>query len=191
MIVGITGGIGSGKSYIAHGLEQYGFVRYDCDQEAKRIIEQDPDVKSQIVQLFGTDVYQDGKYQTHKVADIVFAQPALLQALNAIVHPAVKADILNLQSTIYNPQSSLLIESAILWESGLDQICHKVIAVIAPEELRIQRAIARDHSDTNKVRARIKAQMSDQERCQHADIIVNNNEQQTLDQLCQYILQHL
>lgn len=190
MIVGITGGIGSGKSYIAKGLEQHGFLRYDCDQEAKHIIEQDSDVKSQIIKLFGTDVYQDGKYQTHKVADIVFAQPALLQALNAIVHPAVKADILS-RCTMHDAQCTMLIESAILWESGLDQICHKVIAVIAPEELRIQRAIARDHSDTNKVRARIKAQMSDQERCLHADIIVNNNEQQTLDQLCQYILQHL
>jgi len=191
MIIGITGGIGSGKSYIARGLAKQGFVIYDCDQEAKRIIEQDPIVKERISALLGDEVYADGKYQTKVVADKVFNAPTLLQSLNAIVHPVVKEDILRKAATCHMQPATLVVESAILWESGLDIICDKIVAVVADEEIRLQRAIARDHSNINRVRARMRAQMSDKERCKRADIIVNNNGQTPLNELCQYIMQHL
>jgi len=193
MIVGITGGIGSGKSYISRGLAKHGFVIYDCDKEAKRLIEQDPEVKEQITALFGDEAYIDGKYQTQVVADQVFNDPTLLQSLNAIVHPAVKKDILRrADSPIHQlTDSPLLVESAILYESGLDEICEKIIAITAPEEVRLQRAIRRDKSNIEKVRARMRAQMSDEERAQRANIVIYNDGTKILEETCQYIMQHL
>jgi len=193
MIVGITGGIGSGKSYISRGLAKHGFVIYDCDKEAKRLIEQDPEVREHISELLGEEVYANGKYQTKVVADKVFNNPTLLQSLNAIVHPAVKKDILRrADSPIHQlTDSPLLVESAILYESGLDQLCNQVIAVIAPEEVRIERAMCRDHASMEQIQSRIKAQMSDTERASKADIVINNDGTKILEETCQYILQHL
>ena len=95
MIIGITGGIGSGKSVIAKQLRQMGYEVYDTDSEAKRLIVEDAHVREQMTALFGEEVYQDGIYQTSFVAQQVFADKNLLAKLNAIVHPAVKADIIS------------------------------------------------------------------------------------------------
>ena len=162
MIVGLTGGIGSGKSYIAQALAQRGFRVYDCDREAKRIIAEDKNVQAAIIDLLGEEAFTKGVYNTAYVAQRVFAEPELLQGLNAIIHPAVKADILSFVHS-FTP-SLLIIESAILFESGLDQLCDKIVVVTAPEETRIARTIARDYQNEatpeniNKVRARIRAQ---------------------------------
>ena len=94
MIIGITGGIGSGKSTIAKQLRAMGYAVYDTDSEAKRLIVEDAHVRQQIEQLFGSEVYKDGVYQTALVAQRVFADHSLLAQLNAIVHPAVRADIM-------------------------------------------------------------------------------------------------
>lgn len=94
MIIGLTGGIGSGKSTIAQGLRQMGYAVYDTDSEAKRLIVEDENVRTQMVQLFGNEVYANGVYQTALVAQRVFTDRSLLAQLNAIVHPAVRADIL-------------------------------------------------------------------------------------------------
>ena len=94
MIIGITGGIGSGKSTIAKQLREMGYAVYDTDSEAKRLIVEDVNLRKQMEQLFGKEVYKDGVYQTAMVAQRVFADKSLLARLNAIVHPAVRADIL-------------------------------------------------------------------------------------------------
>ena len=160
MIIGITGGIGSGKSYLAQELAKRGFAVYDCDREAKRIIAEDKAVQAAIIKLLGKEAFIDGKYNTAYVAQRVFTEPQLLKALNAIVHPAVKADISCQSSDV----SLLVVESAILFESGLDELCDKIVVVTAPEETRIARTIARDYhneatpENINKVRARIRAQ---------------------------------
>ena len=180
MIVGITGGIGSGKSTIARALAARGFDVYDCDKEAKRIIAENKDVQQQIIALLGPEAFTtplapsleeraggEVSYNTAYVAQRVFAEPELLARLNAIVHPAVKADIL--QRSPFSPSERgtggvLFIESAILYEAGLDELCDRIIIVDAPEEVRLARTIARDYrgEDTpehiNKVRARIRAQ---------------------------------
>ena len=161
MIIGLTGGIGSGKSFLAQALAQRGFTVYDCDREAKRIIAENQDVQAAIKDLLGEEAFIEGKYNTAYVAQRVFAEPQLLEKLNKIVHPAVKADIL---SPFTSHLSPLIVESAILFESGLDQLCDKVVIVTAPEDVRIARTIARDYQGTatpeniNKVRARIRAQ---------------------------------
>ena len=156
MIVGITGGIGSGKSTIARELAKRGFVVYDCDLEAKRIIAEDTNVQKAIIGLLGEEAFVDGKYNTAYVSQRVFADKALLEQLNAIIHPAVKKDIMAKQPDY--------VESAILYEAGMDTLCYKVIVVDAPEEIRIARTIHRDYHDIasesniNNVRARIRAQ---------------------------------
>ncbi len=162
MIIGLTGGIGSGKSTIARELEKQGFAVYDCDREAKRIIAENDEVQQAIIDLLGKEAFVDGKYNTAYVAQRVFDKKELLEKLNKIVHPAVKADI-----CLRHGQSSksvLFIESAILCEAGLDSLCDKIVVVEAPEAMRIERVIARDYkgnalpANRYKVRARVRAQ---------------------------------
>ena len=162
MIIGITGGIGSGKSTIARELAKEGYAVYDCDQEAKRIIAEDESVQQAIIELLGHEAFVNGKYNTAYVSKQVFADKSLLERLNAIVHPAVRKDIKHWENNY--PHSVLFIESAILYEAGLDKICDKIIVVDAPEEVRIARTIQRDYhgealeTNLHKVRARINAQ---------------------------------
>ena len=164
MLIGITGGIGSGKSTIARALAARGFTVYDCDREAKRIIAENKEVQQQIISLFGEDSFVNGIYNTAYIAQRVFSNPSLLAQLNAIIHPAVKADILSLLPSTGRSGGVFFIESAILYEAGLDSLCDKIIVVDAPEDIRIARTIARDYNglsspdNINKVRARIHAQ---------------------------------
>lgn len=197
MIIGITGGIGSGKSTIAKQLCEMGYMVYDTDSEAKRLIVEDTHVRQQIEQLFGSEVYKDGIYQTALVAQRVFADHSLLAKLNAIVHPAVKADIMNrvsrlaiLDSRIGNQKNLFFIECAILYQAGFDTLCDKVVAVTAPEEIRLARVMKRDGTTIEKVRARIHAQEAEKD-VKRADIIINNNGQTPILTLCEEILQFI
>jgi dephospho-CoA kinase len=155
-IIGLTGGIGSGKSTIAQELGKQGFAVYDCDREAKRIIAENNEVQQAIIALLGEEAFVDGIYNTQYVAQRVFADPQLRQQLNQIIHPAVKNDILLKQPRV--------IESAILCEAGLDRLCDKIVVVDAPEDIRIERVLARDYkgdaspANIGKVRARVQAQ---------------------------------
>lgn len=194
MIIGLTGGIGSGKSVIANQLRQMGYSVYDTDSEAKRLIMEDVHVREQIEHLFGKNVYRNGVYQTAMVAQQVFANPSLLARLNAIVHPAVHQDIIRWVSKQNSPSfkkgkgvSLLFIECAILYQAGIDQFCDKVVAVTAPEQVRLERVIARDHSDKERVHARMRVQDVDKDMlC--ADIILNNDGRTPIPILCEEIL---
>ena len=155
-MIGITGGIGSGKSTIAHELAKRGFAVYDCDLEAKRIIAENSDVQKAIEDLLGEEVFVNGKYNTAHVAKRVFEDETLLANLNSIVHPVVAEDIVQKQPDF--------VESAILYDAGLDKLCDKVIVIDAPEDIRIARTIARDYHGeaTPENIAEIKARMSAQ-----------------------------
>ena len=179
-IVGITGGIGSGKSTIARELAQRGYTVYDCDREAKRIITSDQRVRAAIIELLGERSFEDGRYNTEYVSQRVFGEPTLLERLNAIVHPAVKQDI---QSSAAERSGVMFIESAILFEAGLDSLCNKIIVVEAPEELRLARTVARDYNGAatpdviNKVRARMCCQQSAAQRSsayKNATVLMND-----------------
>lgn len=188
MIIGITGGIGSGKSVIAKQLREMGYAVYDTDSEAKRLIVEDAHVREQMEQLFGEEVYRDGVYQTAVVAQRVFADQSLLARLNAIVHPAVRADIEGwLLENGGRDSEVCFIECAILYQAGFDTLCDKVVAVTAPEDIRLERVIARDHSTIDKVRARMRAQSTEQDLLR-ADIVVNNDGQTPISTLCEQIL---
>ncbi len=209
MLIGITGGIGSGKSTIAAELVRRGFEVYNTDNEAKRIVVSNPMVRSQIELLFGSEVYDGNHYCTERVSRIVFRNPSLLERLNAIVHPAVAYDLrqwyhrqteLARQGTQAAAVNMCFVECAILFESGLDQYCDRVVAVVAPEAVRIERTLQRDYKptpvektvlgvcsekniekprysqfDREAVRARIHAQMSDNERTARADMVLYND----------------
>lgn len=206
MLIGITGGIGSGKSTIAAELIRRGYGVYNTDNEAKRIIVTNPMVRSQIELLFGSEVYEGDRYCTERVSRIVFRNPSMLERLNAIVHPAVAYDLKQWyqrqqeQNTADTQPTVCFVECAILFESGLNQYCDRVAAVVAPEAVRIERTLQRDYkpthaeqsaqeqnnernrdkvvysqADREAVRARIHAQMSDEERSARADVVLNND----------------
>lgn len=193
MIIGLTGGIGCGKSTIAAGLRTLGYATYDTDSRAKQIIITNPMVRSQVELLFGSEVLDGDVYHTELVAKQVFHHPDLLERLNHIVHPAVAFDMqewarMELQGHPDIP--FCFVESAILYESGFDKFCNKVVAVTAPEELRIERTIRRDHIDIDKVRARIRAQETAID-ISRADYIVNNDGNTPIEDLCKQILTYL
>jgi dephospho-CoA kinase len=200
MLIGITGGIGSGKSTIAKQLRLMGYEVYDTDSEAKRLIVEDAHVREQITALFGSEAYKDGVYQTAFVAQQVFADQTLLARLNAIVHPAVRQDILkrfrstseplNSSSAASEPSELFFIECAILYQAGIDQLCDKVVVVTAPEEVRLQRTITRDHSDIDKVRARMRAQNVEEDLLRAA-IIINNDGTTPIPNLCEQVLKEV
>ena len=185
-IIGITGGIGSGKSTIAKELAKHGYTVYDCDKEAKRIVEENEKVQKAIIYLLGSEAFIGKQYNTSYVAKRVFAEPELLAQLNAIIHPAVKADILSTFTFHLSPFTFL--ESAILYESGFDILCDKIIVVDAPEEIRIARTIKRDYhgqasiENINKVRARMKTQQTHQ-----GDLLIINDGNTPISELVEKI----
>lgn len=207
MIIGITGGIGSGKSTIARELEKQGFAVYDCDREAKRIIADNKEVHAAIINLLGEEAFVNGHYNTAYVARRVFDKKELLEQLNKIVHPAVKEDILQRSGlageaglssdsvAVWPAKPVLYIESAILCEAGLDELCEKIIVVEAPEEVRIERVIARDYKgdaspeNINKVRARVRAQENAYASIpQKKRLTIINDGQTSIDELVQNLL---
>lgn len=210
MLVGITGGIGSGKSTIVQALAARGYAVYDCDREAKRIIVENAEVRKAIIALLGTEAFVPspqhpftGSYNTSYVSQRVFAEPELLQQLNAIVHPAVKEEI-RVQSSEVRVQNSefsvLFVESAILFEAGIDSLCDRVVVVDAPEEVRLQRTIARDyHGDAteehiNKVRARMRAQQfrpTEEQKATKKVLTVINDGRTSISDLANEIIQFI
>ncbi len=195
MLVGITGGIGCGKSTIAQEFEHLGYPVYCTDTEAKRIAVANPMVRSQIEMLFGSEVFEGKVYHTDVVARRVFRHPDLLEKLNAIIHPAVAFDLKCWKKE--NGDKVCFVESAILFESRLNTLCDKVIAIVAPEEVRIERTLQRDYNGSHAkehiaaVRNRIRAQITDEERTKCADIILNNDGAQPVSLLAKQALEQL
>lgn len=180
MLIGLTGGIGSGKSAIARALMARGYAVYDTDSEAKRLICTDPELRAAMAQLLGSDIYEGDVYRTDIVAQRVFASPSLLSSLNQLVHPAVLRDVARWSEA----HACCFVESALLYESGLDRLCDSVVHVTAPEQVRIERVLLRDHTDSNKVRARIRAQHLPAS----ADYTIDNDGSRTPDALADELL---
>lgn len=172
VILGITGGIGSGKSYISSLLrKQMNVPVYDCDTEAKRLICEDDTIRQKLTELAGASVYRNGELQKNVLADYLFASQQHVQQVNAIVHPAVRKDIGKWVKQQDSPV--VAVESAILYESGFDTLVDKVLFVNAPLELRIQRSMKRDGSTREQVEARIGMQQSEQQQ-KKADFVIDN-----------------
>ena len=168
--VGITGGIGSGKSTVCRLFAAKGIPVYDSDSEAKRLMA--AELRGAIEARFGRDIYREGELDRGRLATIVFADSQALADLNAIVHPAVMRDFAawaERQTADY-----VVLESAILYEAGLENAVDRVVAVLAPVELRVERACRRDGADPEAVRRRIAAQMDDDTLCRRAAFTLVN-----------------
>lgn len=170
--VGITGGIGSGKSTVCAILEEMGVAVYNSDARAKELMTTSATLREAIVARFGAVCYTSEGLNRGYLAERVFGDAAELAALNSLVHPAVMADF---EVWAERQEGSYVVfESAILFESGLEQRVDMAVAVLSPEELRIERAMRRDGASREQVVARIRRQLSDDERADRAKYAIVN-----------------
>ena len=177
-IIGLTGGIGSGKSTVANYIASKGIPVYIADEEAKKIMER-IDVKSSIQSLFKESILNtDNTLNRNKIAELVFSNPEKLKQLNAIVHPEVKNHFINWMKE-HKDASFIIKEVAILFETGGHKDCDKVILITAPEEVRIERAMKRDNSSKESVLARIKNQLPEADKIKLSDFVVENTNLET------------
>lgn len=173
--IAITGGIGSGKSYISALLEERGIPFYNADNESKRLIVTDTDIRKGLVALVGEEVYyKGGTLNKPLLASYLFASAEHAAKVNAIIHPRVKADFRRWVEA-HQEDEIVGIESAILYESGFDDVVDVVVAVYTPEALRLERAMKRDGATEVQIRARMAAQMNEEEKRDRADFVVLND----------------
>lgn len=176
----ITGGIGSGKSYVSSLLEERGIPIYNADLESKRLTVQDEGIRKELVALLGDDIYQGATLNKPLLASYLFANSDHAVKVNSIIHPRVKDDFRRwVESQKDVPLVGL--ESAILYESGFDDVADQVVMVYAPEAVRLQRAMKRDNATEEQVRARMSAQMDDEEKRSKADFVLMNDGIMPLD----------
>ncbi len=181
--VGLTGGIGSGKSTVAKIFEVLGVPLYYADEAARRLMNENEELKSKITEAFGAAVYNNGTLDRAALASIVFNSPKKLEQLNALVHPVTFTDAIGwLQKLeVADPPIPYAIkEAALIFESGAEEWLDYVIGIYAPIPLRIQRAMQRDHSSEADVIARMSKQMDEEEKMQRSNFVINNDEQQML-----------
>lgn len=172
--LGITGGIGSGKSYVAQMLQaRWEVPVYDCDSEAKRLTAESDDIRTALTQLVGDHLWQQGQMQKPVLAAYLFASPEHAAQVNAIIHPAVRRDFL-CWADAHSRSPVVAIESAILCESGFHTLVDSILLVDAPLEVRLQRAMLRDGASRQQVKARMARQDSAQAR-QLARFTVTND----------------
>ena len=184
MKIGITGGIGSGKSYVCRLLEQRGYSVYDCDSAAKRLIVSSPSIRRRLTALIGPHTYfDDGSLNKGAVAAYLLASEAHANDIDRIVHPVVFRDFI--ESGIE------WMESAIIYESGIYRLVDRVIVVTAPQEVRIQRVMARDGISREKVLEWMSRQMPQEEVRQRADYEIVNDGQADLQLQLEDILESI
>lgn len=191
--VGITGGIGSGKSTVCAVLKEMGYPVYNSDERAKTIMETSPEVRKQLIAAFGEQTFLNNQLNRPFLAEAIFNDLAKREQINSIVHPAVRTDFQ--QWTAQQTSSIVIQESALLIETGGYRLLDFTVLVTAPEELRVQRALRRDAAtNENDVRSRIKSQLSDEEKRKTADFVIVNDEQLLLvpqvNELITFIKKH-
>ncbi len=177
--VGITGGIGSGKTMVCKIFEMLGVPVYYADFHAKRLMETNPAISKGLTRLFGPSIISDGKIERKKLAEIIFNDTDAITAVNNLVHPEVRKDFIEWIKTM-SGHDYVIEEAAILFESGAYKLLDFNITVSAPEEMRISRVMARDNISRESVISRINNQMNDQEREKLADAVILNDESDLL-----------
>ncbi|MFI3247973.1 MAG: dephospho-CoA kinase [Rikenellaceae bacterium] len=172
--VGVTGGIGSGKSTLSNHFAKGGIPLYDSDCRAKELMNRDETLKSKIVELFGEEAYFAGALNRPFLAEQIFKDESKREALNAIVHPAVRLDFLSWVDAQGDSVPYVILESAILFDADLTNYIDYTVAVLAPEELRITRVVNRDGCTADQAKSRIAVQMDDNELHKRANYSVVN-----------------
>lgn len=173
-IIGVTGGIGSGKSVVSRLLRLMGVPVYDCDSEAKRLMHDSLAIRVALTGLVGEGVYDsDGAIDKARLASFLFSSNEHAQMVNAIVHPVVRADF---KAWAHRAGKKIVaVESAILFEAGMDADVNLVLAVCAPESLRLQRAVRRDKSNEAAIKSRMQRQMDEDDYASRAHHIILND----------------
>ena len=174
-MIGLTGGIGSGKSVVAKIFATLGIPVFNADDEAKRIMQTSPEIKSKLIQQFGMDIYNESGLDKEKLASIVFDDPFQLQLLNAIVHPVTIQAAKDWAAKQTSPY--VIKEAALIFESGAADGLLKVIGVTAPLSLRTHRVMQRDGITKDQVDARMRNQISDTIKMRLCDYVIENNNQ--------------
>lgn len=172
MIVGLTGGIGSGKTTVGKMFTELGIPVYDSDLEAKRLMQSSKKLKKAITELFGNEAYIDDKLNKTYISTLVFKNQNLLKKLNAIVHPAVKKHFKSWTKKQGTPY--VIQEAAIIFENASHESYDKVILVTSPQSIRIQRVMNRDGYAEEKVRDRMQNQWEDARKAALADFVIEN-----------------
>ena len=179
LVVGLTGGIGSGKTTVGKMFKSFGIPVYLADKEAKALMHRSKIIKRKLIALFGESAYKDGKLNRAFLASKIFNDKALLSQMNAVVHPKVASHFkrwLKKQNAPY-----IIKEAAIIFENNLEHQYDYIITVIADKDSRIQRVMKRDGVTQKKVESVINNQLSDAEKIRKSDIVITNNDIKTLE----------
>lgn len=171
--IGITGGIGSGKSVVSRLLRIMGYSVYDTDSEAKRLMESSLEVVQKLSECFGRDIYHNGRLNRGLLSSRVFGKSDKIVLLNSIVHPVVRFDFYRWSESLN--EEICVVESAILYESRFDELVDEVWTVTAPEELRISRVRQRSGLTEEEIKKRMAAQLSEEEKQRRAAHIIWND----------------
>ena len=182
IIVGLTGGIGSGKTTVASMFAALGIPVYTSDDEAKRLMRTSSNLKRKLIDLFGEDAYVDGELNKPYIAQVIFNDTLYLNKMNALVHPAVAKDF---KDWVRKQQAPYVIkEAAILFENEGYKQCDVMITVTAPKSLRIERLLNRDHTTVEKIEAIMKNQWTDAQKAERSHFVIENiNRQSTQKQV--------
>lgn len=181
--VAVTGGIGSGKSFVCHSLERRGFSVYDCDAAAKRIIASSKEVQAGLIRAVGNDVFAGGTLNKAVLAAFLLQSEANTRIVNNIVHPAVAEDFIG--------SGLAWMECAILFSSGFDRLVDKVVCVTAPLEVRLARIVSRDGISKDKALEWINKQMKQERVVELSDYVINNDGEADLDEQIERVLVEL
>lgn len=176
--VGLTGGIGSGKSMVAEAFRAMGVPVFDADKRARQLVNESAEIRKRITSLFGDESYVHGEYNRAFIASIVFSDEAKLSLLNELIHPHTIADA---ERWFQNQQYPYAVkEAAILFESGANKYVDFVIGVSAPMELRISRVMQRDGITAAQVTERINRQMNEADKMKQCDHVIINDEKNSI-----------
>ncbi len=179
MIIGLTGGIGSGKSTVASIFQQLGVPVFIADEESKRILESDFILQEKLVELLGPQLITEGQIDKAYMAQRIFKDKALLQAVNAILHPLV-GNAFKQWTLQHQDQAYIIREAAILFESNTYRDCDKIIVVTAPEELRLQRVMQRSNISAQAVKDRMAQQWPQEKKNALAHYLIDNSGEKSL-----------
>jgi dephospho-CoA kinase len=189
MILGITGGIGSGKSTVSRILSVMGIPVYIADDESKNLTANSPVIRAKLTEAFGNNLYESGKLNKSLLASYIFNDKSKLAIANAIIHPEVDAHFREWVELRHH-EPIVAIEAAILYESGMDRFADRIIVVYSSLEERLKRVMERDGTTQEKVMERINSQMPDEEKLKLADFVVYNDENHSLIEQCLDIIEN-
>lgn len=171
--IGLTGGIGSGKSTVAQAFAAIGVPVYNCDRESRRIVDTDPRIVSALTARYGSSLYAAGVLGRKALASIIFSSKAELEFVDSLVHPIVAEDFLSWADGWAKRDAKwVMCETAILVESGLDKIMDRLVVVSAPRDVRVARAMARDGATREQIERRIDSQIADEKLIAMADFVI-------------------